>query len=286
MLVCVGDLLENILVVLPSVPSQGQTNKVRSARVRGGSAANVAALDAEGGGKPRFVGQVGDDTLGRTLSEDLARRGVELAVQHEGASGVVITMIGRSGRTLLTDRGTSKHLYSMDSAVLDNATQLYLPASAFVADPMATAVDRLLGEARSRRLDTFIGGPSDADRLDLGVEPYLELILVAKPAAVIMNSHEHSALGLAKAQGIEGAGATIVTNGSNPTLVLGKNAKPESVSVPEVTEIRDRSGVGDGFIAGFLASMRAGADPVSASHAGHRMAAKVLAQLGPTSKAD
>ncbi len=286
MLVCVGDLLENILVVLPSVPTQGQNNKIRSARVRGGSAANVAALDAEGGGKPRFVGQVGDDTLGKTLSEDLARRGVELAVQHEGATGVVVTMIGRSGRTLLTDRGTSKHLFAVESAVLDNATQLYLAASAFVADPMAAAVDRLLGEARSKRLDIFIGGPSDVDRIDLGIEPFLELILVAKPTAVIMNRREHRLLGLTEGQNIAGAGATIVTNGAQPTLVLRKATGPESVSVPEVTEIRDRSGVGDGFIAGFLASMRSGADPVSASHAGHRMAAKVLAQLGPTSKSN
>ena len=286
MLVCVGDLLENILVVLPGVPSQGFDNRVRSARVRGGSAANVAALDAEQGGTPRFVGQIGDDTLGRTLADDLERRGVGLAVHREGATGVILTMIGRTGRTLLTDRGTARHLFAIEPSVLEHASQIYLAASAFVADPMATAVDRLLGDARARRLDLVIGGPNDADRNDFGTEAFLELVSVASPAAVILNRSEHQELGLADQQCIAGAKIIIVTNHSQPTLVLRANGTTETVEVPPVTEIRDRTGVGDGFIAGYLASSRAGADPVSATHAGHRTAARVLSQLGPTTRPD
>ena len=286
MLVCVGDLLENILVVLPSVPSGGFDNRVRSARVRGGSAANVAALDAEKGGTPRFVGQIGDDTLGRTLTDDLERRGVELVVHSEGATGVILTMIGRTGRTLLTDRGTARHLFAIEPSVLDNASQIYLAASAFVADPMATAVDRLLGDARAKQLDLFIGGPNEADRQDFGTDAFLELVSVASPAAVFLNRGEHQELGLKDQQCIPGAKMTIVTDHSHPTLVLRANGSAETVEVPPVTQIRDRTGVGDGFIAGYLASIRAGADPVSATHAGHRTAARVLAQLGPTTRPD
>lgn len=286
MLVCVGDLLENVLVVLPSVPSGGFDNRVRSARVRGGSAANVAALDAEGGGRTRFVGQIGDDTLGRTLAEDLERRGVELVVHAEGATGVVLTLIGRNGRTLLTDRGTSRHLFAIEPSVLDNATQIYLAASAFVADPMATAVDRLLGDSRSRRLDLFIGGPSEADLSDFGPAAFKEFVAIAGPKAVILNREEHQELGLADQECFAGAETTIVTDHSQPTRVLRTSGGSETVEVPPVTQIRDRTGVGDGFIAGFLASVRAGADPVSATHAGHRTAARVLAQLGPTTRPD
>lgn len=286
MLICVGDLLENILVVLPGAPSQGLDNRVRSARVRGGSAANVAALDAEAGATPRFVGQIGDDTLGRTLAEDLENRGVELVVHREGATGVIITMIGRNGRILLTDRGTARHLFAIEPSVLNKASQLYLAASAFVADPMATAVDRLLGEARAKKLDLFIGGPNEAERQDLGTEAFLELVAIANPAAVFLNRSEHQALGLEDQQCISGATTTIVTNHSQPTMVLRANGSAESVEVPAVAQIRDRTGVGDGFIAGYLASIRAGANPVSATHAGHRTAARVLAQLGPTTRPD
>ena len=286
MLVCVGDLLENILVVLPTVPNQNSVTKIRSARVRGGSAANVAALDAEQGGTPRFVGQIGNDTLGRTLSEDLQRRGVDLAVKQEGATGVTLTLIGRGGRTLLTDRGTARHLHIIEPSVLTNATQIYFALSAFVADPMANAVDRLLGEVRDRNIDLFIGGPNEADRQDFGIKPFLELVSLAKPKAVILNHNEHQALGLHQQRCIDGAASTVVTNGAQPTLVLGADGNAESVSVPEVSEIRDRSGVGDGFIAGYLASSRTGANARAATNAGHRLAAKVLAQLGPTSTSD
>lgn len=286
MLVCVGDLLENILVVLPGAPDQGFDNRVRTARVRGGSAANVAALDAEAGGTPRFVGQIGDDTLGRTLAEDLEHRGVELVVHREGATGAVLTMIGQTGRTLLTDRGTARHLLAIEPSVLERASQVYLAASAFVADPMATAVDRLLGDAGGKRFDLFIGGPSEADLRDFGTEAFLELAAVAEPAAVILNRSEHRNLGLEARQCIVGADTTIVTDHSQPTLVLRADGRSEAVDVPPVTRIRDRTGVGDGFIAGCLASIRSGADPVSATYAGHRTAARVLSQLGPTTRPD
>ena len=84
MLVCVGDLLEEVLVRLPHDPVRGGDTAVRSFRRRGGSAANVAAIDAEAGGRSRFVGQVGDDDLGRRLVEDLSRRGVEVAKEIFG----------------------------------------------------------------------------------------------------------------------------------------------------------------------------------------------------------
>ena len=47
MLLTIGDLLEEILVRLDAAPVRGVVSSVRSARVRGGSAANVAAIDAE-----------------------------------------------------------------------------------------------------------------------------------------------------------------------------------------------------------------------------------------------
>ena len=72
MLLTIGDLLEEILVRLDAAPVRGVVSSVRSARVRGGSAANVAAIDAEIGGTPRFVGQVGDDALGHALQGELS----------------------------------------------------------------------------------------------------------------------------------------------------------------------------------------------------------------------
>lgn len=284
MLVCVGDLVEEVLVHLRGDPQRGSDVAVRAARVRGGSAANVAAITAEQGSAVRFVGQVGDDHVGRTLTEDLARRGVDPSVSFAGGTGVIITMIGRGGRSRMIDRGASRRLSRLDPACLDGAEQLYLAASAVTDDPLATAVDRLLGEATERRVPVTLSGPTLAELESFGADPFLELCRALEPEHVLLNRAEHHALELRSRDGIEGAGTTVVTNGRRPTLVIDRTGA-SSVEVPPIDDVLDRTGVGDGFIAGFLRSRRSGADPASAAHAGHRVSASVLRNFGPTSVA-
>jgi len=255
---------------------------VRSARVRGGSAANVAALSAEIGQAARFVGQVGDDALGRTLVADLQRRGVDAMVHHAGGTGVSITMVGGGTRSRLVDRGASRRLHSIDPGVLEGVDQLYLAASAFTEDPLASAVDRLLGEVRERRIDLTIRGPGSGDLQSLGRREFLELITATHPDTVILNSIEHAALGLEDRSPIPGCDHTVVTCGPHPTLVIDRRGGALAVEVRPVEQVRDLTGAGDGFIGGYLASRRTGADAVSATNAGHRVAAKVIARLGPT----
>jgi ribokinase len=283
-LVCVGDLLEEVLVRLRADPVRGGDREVRAARVRGGSAANVAAISAELGAHPRFVGQVGDDHVGRTLVEDLRRRGVAVHASFAGGTGVIVTMVGRGGRSRLIDRGASRRLTVVAPEGLDDASQLYVAGSAFTEDPFASAIDRLLGEAADARVPVTIGGPSVAELESLGSGAFLALCAAVRPAHVVMNRAEHSALGISPREPIEGASITVVTNGRRPTLVIDAD-RAVSVEVPPVDDLLDRTGVGDGFLAGFLRSRDAGADPVSAAHAGHRAAAQVLRQLGPTTGA-
>jgi fructokinase len=284
MLLTVGDLFEEILIQLRAPARLGVDTSVRSARVRGGSAANVAAIDAETGGTPRFVGQVGDDALGYVLTDDLRSRGVEVLASHAGGTGVAVTTIGNGTRTRLIDRGASRGPARIDPSVLDGATQVYLPASVFTEDPLASAIDRLLAEIRDRRMRLVIGGPGTDDLELLGTDPFRELVRTARPDAVVMNRRAHAVLGLAAEESLAGAKVTVVTGGPDPTTVSQESGAAASVPVRPVAAIRDHTGAGDGFLAGFLASLRAGADPVSATNAGHRIAARVLGQLGPTSR--
>jgi 2-dehydro-3-deoxygluconokinase len=64
--------------------------------------------------------------------------------------------------------------------------------------------------------------------------------------------------------------------------VMNDRGLSREVSVHRVDAIRDRTGAGDGFTAGYLEARRAGADPVTAVEVGHRVAALVLRSLGPT----
>lgn len=283
MLVCVGDLVEEVLVRLRGDPTRGGDTRVRAARVRGGSAANVAAMTTEQGSTARFAGQTGADHVGTTLLEDLDRRGVDLATSQAGGTGVIVTMIGAGGRSRLIDRGASRRLSRIDPACLDDASQLYVPATSMTDDPLATAVDRLLGEATERRIPVTLGGPTRAELESFGADPFLALCRTLEPESVVLNRAEHASLGLRAREGIEGAATTVITNGRRPSLVIDTSGAT-AVEVPPVDAVTDRTGVGDGFLAGFLRARRAGADPVSATTAGHRIAARVLRAFGPTTE--
>ena len=211
---------------------------------------------------------MGDDALGHALVDDLSSRGVDVRGAHLGSTGVIVTTVGQGARTQLIDRGASRGPARLDPGTLDGVAQIYIAASAFTEDPLATAVDQLLAEIRDRHIPLVLGGPSAADLGLFGAEPFHELVRTARPDAVVLNRFEHRSLGLHPREALGGAGATII-----------------SVPVPPIDTLRDRTGAGDAFLAGFLSSRRTGADPVSATHAGHRIAARVLRNLGPTTKA-
>ena len=284
MLLAIGDLLEELLIQLKDAPVRGEDTAVRSARVRGGSAANVAAIDAELGGTPRLVTQVGDDALGHLLADDIRSRGVDADISHAGSTGVVVTTVGLGLRSRLVDRGASRGPNRLDDVDLADVTQLYVAASAFTEDPLASALEGLLVGVTERRIPVVVGGPSAADLELLGIDAFVELVRTLRPDAVVLNRQEHAAVGCQPRQGLAGAGSTVVTAGSRPTLVLDASGGAESVPVPPIERIRDRTGAGDGFLAGFLASRRTGADALSACHAGHRVAARVLQNLGATAR--
>ena len=282
MLVTVGDLLEEVLVQLPGEPPRGQTTHVRSARVRGGSAANVAAITSERGGASRFVGRVGADSVGRTLADDLVRRGVDTRIEHSGGTGVVVTLVGGGRRTSLVDRGASARLEFVDPAVLEGATQLFIPASVLTSDPVAAVAQDLLRQASERRLSIVLGALTISDLRSYGADAFLSFVGLLRPDAVLANREEHSLLGLGPDTPIAGSSVSIVTDGDRPTKVLNDRGLQREVSVQRVDSIRDRTGAGDGFSAGYLEARRAGADPVAAVETGHRVAALVLKSLGPT----
>ncbi len=284
MLLTVGDLLEEVLVQLPGEPPRGQTTPVRSARVRGGSAANVAAITSERGGASRFVGRVGADAVGRTLADDLVRRGVDTRIEHSGGTGVVVTLVGGGRRTSLVDRGASARLELVDSAVLEGATQLFVPASVLTSDPAAAVVQDLMRDASERRVPIVLGALAASDLRSYGADAFLAFVALLRPDAVMANREEHSHLGLGPDTPIAGSLVTIVTDGDRPTRVLNDRGLQHEVTVSRVESIRDRTGVGDGFTAGYLEARRAGADPVAAVETGHRVAALVLKSLGPTSR--
>lgn len=284
MLLTIGDLVEELTVELPAGMRRGRSAEARTIRVRGGSAANVAAITCERGGASRFLGQVGADAVGRSLVDDLRTRGVDARVSFRGATGVTVNLLQAGYRTPLVDRGASVQLTAAEPGVLDGVIQLFVPARSLLADPLAAVVYGVVMSAQERRIPITLTGLGAEEVDHYGEDAFLQLVQALQPDAVIFTARDHARLGLAADQHVEGSDSTVVMGPERTAVATGDGVQHRRPSHP-VTVV-DRTGAEDGFVAGYLMSRRAGATPVAAADAGHRVMGLVLARLGPTTKGD
>ena len=282
MLLTIGDLVEELVVEFPDGMRRGHVAEARTLRLRGGSAANVAAITCERGGAARFVGQVGADAMGDSLTADLRQRGVDTHVISHGVTGVTVNLLQQGYRTTLVDRGASSMLAATDAEVLVGAVQLFVPGRSLMSDPLATAVEGIVTGAMERRVPTTLTGLSADEVADYGADAFVELVGAVQPDTVIFTRRDHARLGLEPDEPVNGSGCTIVIGPERTAVITAEEIHHRVPSLP--ANVVDRTGAEDGFVAGYLMSRRAGAAPVAAVDAAHRVMSLVLARVGPTTR--
>lgn len=273
----VGDLIEDV-VVWSGTMVRGTDNPATVHRLRGGSAANVAARAAHLT-PTRFVGRVGDDADGRRLGSRLAEAGVDVRLQYEGTTGAIVVIVTPDGeRTMFPDRAAAAELGPIEPGWLDGTSVLHLPAYGLLHEVSADAVTAAASAVRDRggRVSVDVSAvsvveeltaPGLLDRLDdLGAE------------VVFANREEAAALGLDR-RPPRGRRLYVIKDGGHPTTIVGADGL-ERIAVPAVGEVLDTTGAGDAFAAGYLAAWIAGSAPPAAVAAGHASAATVLSVPG------
>ncbi|MUN05981.1 hypothetical protein GLX25_02470 [Agromyces luteolus] len=282
MLVVVGDLLEDI-VVWATGPIRAATDSAAQVfRSRGGSAANVAA-HAAAHVRTRFIGRVGDDGAGVALASALAASGVDVRGQREGRTGAVVLLVAPDGeRTMFPDRASAAELHDVPADWLDGISWLHVPSYGFEHEPMRGEVHRLVDLARERGARVSIDASSTGLLEGLGVELVIGWFAELRPDVLFANETEAELLGVADGGPVAASVAdrVVVKHGPAPTEVFDGGARIARVSVTPVGAVRDLTGAGDAFAAGYVAAAMAGADATASCVAGHALAASVIASPG------
>jgi sugar/nucleoside kinase (ribokinase family) len=297
----VGDVINDILVVIKGPLRHGADNPATIVTRAGGSAANQAAWLASLGVDVAFAGRAGaaDAAFHR---QELARFGVEphVAADESAPTGSIVVLTGADGeRTMITSRGANLSLSPADApaALLDGADLLHLTGYTLF-EPGTRAVARSLIAEAGRRGIPFTVDPGSAAFL-AALSPGQFLGWTSTAAACFPN-HDEAVVLAAQPVSRPDAGQP-GTSATNPerlaaelashygvvALKLGADGaviaagECEPLRVPAVpAPVRDTTGAGDAFCAGFLATWLAGAGLPAAAAAGTRAASIAVSVLG------
>jgi len=265
-----------------------------------GAEANVAVGLARLGRRALFVGRVGDDGFGRTITRGLRGEGVDV-------SGVVVDAARRTGLLVRERRalGPSEVLYYRQgsagsalgppdvdavAAAFDGARWLHLTGiTPALSDGAHGAVLRAIELARAndvrisfdvnlrRRLWSDEAAAACLHPIAVGADVVFgdadELAVVARVVA--------SADGLEAARTLQagGSGSVVVKRGAAGATLIGQGM-PVAAAAVTVARVVDPVGAGDAFCAGYLAALLEGLDAAAALRWGNACAAAALSAEG------
>ena len=301
MLCVIGDLVEDVVVWLPTALSYGTDTPSKIVRTRGGSASNVAVFAAAAGKvstastseiRSRLVAQVGNDLLGDQLVAALEASGVEPCVVRSGRTGSIVVIVSPDGeRTMLTDRAAATQLDHAPKNWHDGVSVLHVPAYSLFSEPLSGAARECIAVAHEQNITVSIDASSASLIKTFGVARFRDLVAELNPKIFFCNTDEVEVLNLA-AQPLE-LEIVVIKAGAAPTTLIYK-AEISTIAVAPVGEVIDSTGAGDAFTAGFLTRFEQ-THIYESSHdqpaeqllhdcviAGHQLAARVLRSPGAT----
>ena len=276
LIVCVGDLIDEIAVRLDAPWRRGSDAAARISRRRGGSAANVAVAAVLAGGAARFLGAVGDDVTADGLEAALRQAGVESHLQRGGRSASIVVVVEPDGeRTMLPDRAAALTLRDPGPAALADAAWLHAPAYSLIGEPLGATTRLLFERARASGIPTSLDASSVGALSNWGVDESRRRLTQLSATLLFANEEECDYLRLIDEPlpgsvlvAKRGAGVAEARSPDGTSLgVLPAQPLPDGI---------DTTGAGDAFAGGLLVARASGRPWEDALAAGHAAAAGYL----------
>jgi len=261
----------------------------RCEEVCGGSAANSMAALARLGLRLAFVGQVGDDRLGRLFADDMAANGIDFPLPPIATpTGRCLIIVSPDGhRTMNTAIGASEYLpaASFDPSIAADAAILYVEGYMWrTEEPRAASRAALRAAWAAGRRTAFTLSSEFCVR-----EHHDDFVALIEAGLIdILFSNEGE---LAELSGCADFEAGVAWAAARVPLLIATRGPSGAVAVEDGERfstpaepfgaIVDTTGAGDLFAAGVLAGLARGRDLPTSLRMGAIAAGRIIAQTGP-----
>jgi sugar/nucleoside kinase (ribokinase family) len=281
------DVLGRPVKTIP--PGQGSVRLREIRATAAGTAAGTGVDLAKLGARVLAVGALGDDLLGDIVVAAMARHGVDtagLVRKSEAQTSATILPIRPNGERPAFHVPGATRLFTrldVDLEHIHSSRALLIGAPDALAGMTSEDLAQIAAAARSDGALVAVdvlhpGRPQDLDRL----APLLAVTDWFMPNGdqILALTGRTELTGAIKDVLALGTAAVAVTCGADGCLVAGPDiGGPEALPALEVEAV-DTTGCGDGFTAGLLAGLLAGAAPLDAAWLGLACGALVATGLG------
>lgn len=242
---CLGDVLLDVVADLQGPLVTDDDTPARIVVGAGGQAANVATWVCALGGRARVVGPRGTDAAGRLVAELLARNGVEVVGTETADTGIVVSMVTESTRSMASDPGDLRWLADVRvGAWLDGADWLFVSGYALLRAHHPEHLVSVAAAARHNGTRVAVDLASASMVSRFGADAFASLCRSLRPSVVFANEAELVAVG-------ELAAAVLVVKRGASGACFVVDGVPQE-RTPAAGAVVDVTGAGDALAAGYL----------------------------------
>ena len=253
--------------------------------ISGGSVANSIVGLSQLGNKVGFVGKISDDDLGAKYEEGLKSENVDYFYKkrkEELPTGTCLILVTPdSERTMCTFLGTAGKISENDvsSEVIKNSELIFLEGYLWDEGDPKKAFEKAINSANKVAMSL-----SDQFCVDRHKPNFLNLV---KNKIDITFANEQEMISLIDAKNFEEVidfaknlkKLIVITRGEKGAISINGNEIHEN-GIEENLNIKDLTGAGDLFAAGYLHGFLHNLDQLSCLNKGKEMSSKVIQQIG------
>jgi len=287
----IGNICTDIFVKpLHELPKKGQLVLMDSITVEsGGCGLNPAIYLAKMGVQVAILGKIGDDAFGDSIVKTFQHSNIDISGlkrDNSTPTSATVVAIDESGeRTLMHYLGTTGSLNSRDIEMdmFDSSKLLFIGGAFLMPAFVGTDLAKVLTSAKQKGLVCALDTAWDAqgkwmETLEPCL-PYLDWFLPSYEEAVQL-SQTTDITRAARLFQEKGAKNVVIKLGAKGCCVFCGSDDGVYVEPLKDIEVKDSSGAGDAFCAGFLNGLIRGWEPLKCARFGNTLGALCVTEVG------